>query len=1099
MQSSVCTRPWLEKVGDLVETLGEAEPLTLLLGAGASRSSGAPSTEAVEASLRNRYRGRVKSRKELYEKLANEPESEKQAALRPLFENLDPYIGYHGLAALGRSRPVYVVNLNWDDAVTMACERLGVRCERVEYDDGALTIKQKLEAFKRGGENGVFCLHLHNRMGGEHAIRFATYETLSFGDELKELLAAEFFSNHTVIVGASLTGEHDVTDLLHGLVAKPKDSVMAYRPFWIFSRQAERSVMPVDRLLQHLLFQMKSQLNFVGDPAVDFDRMMLELASGLAGLAFPNLPDARATVPVLNDLAIPSRDIIGPYLKGETRHALVIEGDARIGKTSAACVMQFLSQLCDDPEPEVRYADRPHACLRELRAFVTAPRRGGPPNRILVLENPFGTTGDYDENKQLVSLLRRFRESCARRGSTRERLIITTRSSCWRAAIAKHGAVLSELPSTSLQAAKWYTEDELAAFLEARVHGTTPQARREIATGELTTPVAIEDAIKRTRGNSRRPDVIAEKRAFLSVLDDDTAWCAVLSRLQELSPNASTEPPLCRELEHAADCYATIEHMVTCSTLDDCEYVTPAHSTDREAIDAFYAEHRERFEGRLQELRHVRGGTAAACQLWEAIRSARAGDLGPMWTLDDETRRDWMPAFLEETARAGQMDATVELLEKVDLKDHDFWSLRELVFEVVRLWPALHASEHTHRFLHAVLADPTLKGRYLVLEAMLYLQAATYPDAWDLTTHAEVWDNVAAARWRLFHETDRAATALEIALMLDALVWCPPRIPEAETGRWLLALKEAAAAYSPLAAAYLFSALYHPHGCSIFRTGDVPHPAQTFGQRDFTPAEAALAVQLIEWHFVHQSRARALRYRRDLEPAHAYLLHRGASHVPARTLPDELQARCRYLIEQLARFPAHAGWAIHLGMNIYATLGEFEADFLAPLVEQVGLADRGLVTAVMTYKTPSALRHALVNYFAEDENRNALLDAMGGAPVVAGVGVSTPRFNALRSPGDIHSELELRWTELERDELPVNDPPAFLAELQRSAHAALDRCKAAERVRLQRHVWTVVRRTRRGDYRMLDGLKGRDFDEVPAHERLRERISQAAWDLSTVR
>jgi hypothetical protein len=109
-------------------------------------------------------------------------------------------------------------------------------------------------------------------------IRLAPKRTAAFESKTIEVLWNSFFTHPTVVVGASLTGERDVTGMLTAASqrvepkAKPKSN-----PFWIFSRQPEQTDSPDDPVAAELLSRSECELNFRGDPFVDFDRIMVEI------------------------------------------------------------------------------------------------------------------------------------------------------------------------------------------------------------------------------------------------------------------------------------------------------------------------------------------------------------------------------------------------------------------------------------------------------------------------------------------------------------------------------------------------------------------------------------------------------------------------------------------------------------------------------------------------------------------------------------------------------------------------------------------------------------------------------------------------------
>src|ERR1700730_4421974 len=128
---------WLEMLPEFCNSvLGHShEPITLLLGAGASLSSGAPSTDSVADAIWHANPARFKSREDVYDDLVEITAVDKRHAIEPLFERTVPYAGYHLLAALARTRPITIVNLHWAACVLRACRKLGVRCQPHDIAD----------------------------------------------------------------------------------------------------------------------------------------------------------------------------------------------------------------------------------------------------------------------------------------------------------------------------------------------------------------------------------------------------------------------------------------------------------------------------------------------------------------------------------------------------------------------------------------------------------------------------------------------------------------------------------------------------------------------------------------------------------------------------------------------------------------------------------------------------------------------------------------------------------------------------------------------------------------------------------------------------
>ena len=447
-----------------------------------------------------------------------------------------------------------------------------------------------------------------------------------------------------------------------------------------------------------------------------------------------------------------------------------------------------------------------------------------------------------------------------------------------------------------------------------------------------------------------------------------------------------------------------------------------------------------------------------------------------MGKLPSEVLLDWGPMFVDEAARTGTKsearELTTSIFEELRKLDHTFWSLRELVFELVRLWPLLRTEEESRTLLDEVLDDDDRKGRYLVLEAMLYVQAATYPDTWDLSAYAEVWDKLAAARHRLLEAPERHL--YELALMFDAFTWCPPRLGASELARWIDPLVTAASKCPPLATAMQFSSFYHPHGYEELQSKGIESLRLPFASHALSEADAEAAVFMIKWHFVHQSRVRAMLYRRDMEPAHAYLTHR-VSSAGARALTPEVAGSCERMVRSLAESEDHAGWAIHLAMSVAATRTGFEPACCSAAIARRPTGDKGLLTAVLTYEIPPSLVAPLTDYFSRKENEDALLAALGDPPVIEGVAVGPPPFCAARRPHEVHEILGVTWKPLIEDDIPVGSEYEFL-EMLFEAAADVRALEGKERVSegsLDRAITVGAA----GDLRPLEEVRGRGTSE----------------------
>ena len=318
-------RQWLTLVDVIAESVGERDPLTFVLGAGASLSSGAPSSARVERRWMESDPTSFPDRQSLLERIGELGDSQKINPIRSLFESVRPFIGYHCLASLAHARPVFVINLNWDDALEQACQAISVPFRHLTVDrKGDLVVNEEQEGEHKvitGRElndqepglltapsaPGVYCLQVHGKLDDPvSGIRFGIYHTLQFTPLVKRVLVKRFFTHPTVVVGASLRGEYDVVDLLRTLTEDSSELPGRLSPFFVFSRQETRTSDPTDKLMQHVLFKRSSEPNFRGDPAVDFDRLLLDLATRIQGSEFGSAFSKSASVPSLEELVLPS-------------------------------------------------------------------------------------------------------------------------------------------------------------------------------------------------------------------------------------------------------------------------------------------------------------------------------------------------------------------------------------------------------------------------------------------------------------------------------------------------------------------------------------------------------------------------------------------------------------------------------------------------------------------------------------------------------------------------------------------------------------------------------------------------------------------------
>ena len=213
---------WLDHVEEVGTPLLDqpSSPICFLLGAGASLSSGGPRTEDILAICRKRRPKLFGSDEQVYARFSTRlTPRERENIIRPLFEEFTPYAGYRCLAAMALTRPVFVVNLNWDSAVKEAAERVGAdaHCfDLKDVKDGGRAVASVLKA-----KRGIACAHVHGILDSPTSkIRFSHSHTLAFKSAELALLT-KLLRMFTIVAGTSLTGPQDAFQLLDALGSPP--------------------------------------------------------------------------------------------------------------------------------------------------------------------------------------------------------------------------------------------------------------------------------------------------------------------------------------------------------------------------------------------------------------------------------------------------------------------------------------------------------------------------------------------------------------------------------------------------------------------------------------------------------------------------------------------------------------------------------------------------------------------------------------------------------------------------------------------------------------------------------------------------------------
>ncbi|MGA9285247.1 MAG: hypothetical protein WBV85_07375 [Solirubrobacteraceae bacterium] len=1064
------SRSWIALAESIGSYLAEQadDTVTFLLGAGASRSSGAPSTPEILEALTEKHPDEFPDSK-VSAGMDAISDSQVESSIRPLFREIRPHIGYLSLAALAKSTRVLIVNLNWDPAVEIACDRLAVKCasvvldEKKKLDEGLA----KVEACLVDPQYRVVNLHLHGLLDAGD-IRLAPKKTLAFQSKTTELLWSSFFTHPTVVVGATLTGERDVTGLITASSQGPEPKK---NPFWLFSRQPDRTDIPEDRVAAELLSRNESELNFRGDPFVDFDRIMVEILAKrikrplngvFAGTSLPQLGS--------EELILPGPDLLRGHLEKESAgRFLALVGERQIGKSTTAKLLAHWTALRSDGGIEVISAfGKPgcgHTAKRLREGSLTAS-----PEDVVIFDDPFAV-GEGESSETFVADLRAILASV-----DAPRVVVTASLSAWRKAVTETPELEQAAEIVVAKPTDWYRGPDLAALADDPMSEGPAMVTRWVLEGVASTPVRVVAA---NAGDypSNEEQVIEDKLELLRGLGEDMQCFLALVRFYELSRTVIPQTYLAKHLEEETLAVPPcLQSLLRQSDLTEEPHQLFAHYTDRIAFDRLYLEQQKNLRSKVVEVAYGRNVVNEVCDMWLTIARLREGELERIAELargDVQARRkllEWGPLLLEEAANSRvsrpRLEAVLVHLLTID-GERDFWALRELVYEVVRLWPELHRSEVAGNFIKRTLADEDRMGCYCVLEAMLYFQSATHRQTWDRDyVLRRLWNRVTGALGDLIEDVE--SRGIELALIFDAVAWSRPPLGERELLSWVAPVLDALTKEESLKGAIALTCLYHPAGLELFDDLGRDSPLADIG--NLTEGQIAMAAAMVRWHYVHQSRGRALLTRRRLEPACPELLRRDERD---RLVPKTEAEAINKFVTRMAHFRAHRGWAVHLGFNLRCTSGKFDDRFLGRYIREMDWTDDGVVTAALTYRIPGGALAPIQEYFRLPTNRQRLIDAMlEGCRIEslspsASASVEPPRFMAGRIPQQVHRELNTEWRDGLRNVANLND-----ADLPREIHAILSEAEVAGFVDAESK-WLLLHHVQRGDLRPLETTRAR--------------------------
>lgn len=1056
---------WLSASKDVASTVKAGEPICLLIGAGASLSSGGPHTTGVAEAL-------MHARPDAFPDVASVFDNgdaisiyETDHTIHGLLDGMSPNIGYRCLAAIARHRPVVLINLNWDDCAVKACETLGFSSSdyaALDLEDVKGVRKEWLNFKERG--YGLLSVHPHGMLR-RGDLRFATKSTLKFEADQRELLG-ELMSLPMIVVGTSLSGPWDVTDLVKAMTPAPKTSPTAIKPLWVLERGRSRREPGIHTQaggeLRMALDARKSSLNFIAAPELDFDLFMTTLRAREVNLSWNSwIKDLEGGVnlPELARLVMPNPHITRTLLDAEN---VLLTGPAEVGKSVIAHLIAHWRAILAAGVPPHKTTGRreAQAALGEL-ANHTPDKQSS----VLLCDDCFGLDPGEHDGKALEQLLHGVRGSA--------QIVMTSTPKQLLAAGYESSRSSETIDVMVLGTEKTWTAAGLRNYARRLAKGRPETAAAligRIDRRELRTPRQVARAVNNLAPPREREE--EEQRELTAHVEDmcrkeeKEALLLALLRLQDLS-----HPRTIEELKVLTA--ANIERVerdpwdLVRPFQMDSAYLRLSDSAVVAAVDRCIEKHHfpltQKMEAGGERLRWALDAIAQ----WDVLRET-ASTTHAVEGLDDYQREMFGPSLvdnaMDDEARA------LEVLEALRLRAHDELALRDTALVLLSRWDRLEKSNEALVLRDRFLEDDARNGMYALFEGLLRRGGWAPPAVW----HAVVARVLDLARGRNLNSNERARRR-QVALCFDALLWRPAPAENSEHAILMRNLLDGAKDDPLLRSMFAVAVAYHHSSAKRLTELGVTDPLSYLGE--VNEDQALEMAWMVAWHFIHQSRNRAVASRRFFNSTHASmrsdgrqkLLDRRAQHTP---LPKEWAEAVDKVAHAMGRWPTTACWALHLIMNIHATAGEFSPHEVHEIIKHTPCDAPGLIAAAIAYKPTPDMHDAIRPLLCSREGKAAILAGLGEGVLVNGVRVGTPRFlltheewGSLRKRWQIDDE-EL-WSYFELDP-SKSGPMEAIVILEKAVPEALE--MGAKRSSVTR----VLHHLRRGDTRpfkpMTDSL-----------------------------
>lgn len=705
-------------------------------------------------------------------------------------------------------------------------------------------------------------------------------------------------------------------------------------------------------------------------------------------------------LPPLERLVLPVPAIMSGLLR---RGPSWIVGPPKIGKTVVAHYAAYLTCLWVDTvsnKPCVMTFDGGPECSRAVDLVLEAPYSDG--LGAVVFENPFGA----DAMRPNSVFLRQLKLLIEERPEIK--IFVTTRPGGY----LKYRNSIEEVLEyrTPLAFSEWYSAESLLRY--AHLRGAATLNRETVI--RLGAPALVHDFIfhsanpgnARQRATLRRKfgkdleDVTLDKLALLRQ-DRELGLLAGLVRLQEYAYSLPSVEELSRLSGFPVEQHPHLGLVAIPYTFDGLKRLRFEHATAREAADLLL---RTASEDDFADLRAKLDGKAhlswveRSIELWSARQDIVAGNWDAFHARDEEVRGTLVTDVLSLSGDA--MNVAVNSISQIN---YDAWTAQDIAYEIAAGWPEYSEHSEVRRLVRQLLMDADSDGAYAMLEALLYVRS---PDVQPL------WGYVDSCLVELSEAEGEPPKQLLLAV--DGLAWRPP--PEWHSlGIWA---QNFLARLTPTQDAFAFIRFmigYHPEGLAYLRMKLNPLIEELVSQDSsvrWTFSQAELASWLIQWHFIHQCRARAQLARQPWIDQQ-FLCRSFHPDLPNQ----DHEAGAAILIRSLRESGADtAGWGFFLAENLRAvapqSYGEKTAAEARLTLRQTTGDGLGVIAAVLTYSPAAQLLPAVREYFRQPSAVNSLMTALNHGLTVAGTELVEPRFAYRRDLSGIYTTCGLDWPDI---------------------------------------------------------------------------------------